>query len=206
MTQNHCSLVLMPPPVDIFQNGGKLLDQALNNTGIAAIFIAPETREFPPLGDEGLKIAQKHNIAVLHMGMSGLQDLQGYDGAYLGQNADNEIIGNARKILGERAMIGADAGDTRHQAMLCAESGLDFISFGPEGGRDIPDLERIAWWSEIFVIPSLAMGEITLQNAAPLINAGADFLALPASIWSQPAGPRPIIGDFNRLIAEISAS
>ncbi len=205
MTQNRCSLVLMPPPVDIFQGGTQMLDQTLDNTGIAAIFIAPGTARFPPHGDEGLKIARAHDVAVLHMGMGGLQNSYGYDGVYLGQNADSETIGNARKILGERAMIGADAGSSRHQAMSCAESGLDFISFGPEMGKDIPDTERIAWWSEIFVIPSLAMGEISLQNATPLINAGADFLALPASIWDDPAGPRSVISDFKRLIAEISA-
>src|SRR3546814_13557589 len=52
-----------------------------------------------------------------------------------------------------------------------------------------PDPAILGWWSTLFEIPSVAIGGITPANARPLIEAGADFLAVSSAVWNHPEGP-----------------
>ena len=51
-------------------------------------------------------------------------------------------------------------------------------------------------------LPCVAIGGITVHNAAPLIAAGADFLAVSAGVWQHEAGPVAAIEAFATLIAD----
>jgi len=51
-------------------------------------------------------------------------------------------------------------------------------------------------------VPCVAMGGVTAQNCAPLVLAGADFLAVAGAVWSHPEGPVAGIAAFTRTIAE----
>ena len=48
----------------------------------------------------------------------------------------------------------------------------------------------LSWWSSLFEIPCVAIGGITPDNARPLTEAGADFIAVCNAIWGKddPAG------------------
>ena len=61
------------------------------------------------------------------------------------------------------------------------------------------DLDLLTWWSELMVVPCVAIGGITVQNAAPLIAAGADFLAVSSGIWDHEGGPDAAVKAFNDL-------
>jgi thiamine-phosphate pyrophosphorylase len=50
-------------------------------------------------------------------------------------------------------------------------------------------------------VPSVAIGGITIENARPLIEAGADFLAVSAGVWTHPEGPAAAVAGFNKLFA-----
>ena len=75
--------------------------------------------------------------------------------------------------------------------MEAGEAGCDYVAFGafyptttkPSHYR--PDPQILSWWSAIAEIPSVAIGGITPVNAAPLIAAGADFLAVCQAVWGQ---------------------
>jgi len=54
-------------------------------------------------------------------------------------------------------------------------------------------------------VPSVAIGGITPQNCAPLVAAGADFLAVVSAVWDHPDGPGAAVRDFNRAIAVAGA-
>ncbi|MDB5711347.1 MAG: thiamine-phosphate pyrophosphorylase, partial [Sphingomonas bacterium] len=41
----------------------------------------------------------------------------------------------------------------------------------------------LSWWSTVFELPCVAIGGITPANAAPLVAAGADFLAVSNAVW-----------------------
>ena len=50
-------------------------------------------------------------------------------------------------------------------------------------------------------IPCVAIGGITPDNAKPLIEAGADFLAVSGAVWNYPDGPAAAVKAFNALLA-----
>ena len=61
--------------------------------------------------------------------------------------------------------------------------------------------ELLSDWSETTVVPCCAIGGITQQNCGPLVEAGADFLAVIGAIWSHPQGPRVAVREFNEVFA-----
>jgi thiamine-phosphate pyrophosphorylase len=90
----------------------------------------------------------------------------------------------ARELLGGRAMIGFDAGRSRHIAMTVAEAGADYVAFGvrSDGASDVSVVEArlalVEWWAEIFEVPSVALDVTAADDAYELACAGADFVSL----------------------------
>jgi thiamine-phosphate pyrophosphorylase len=112
----------------------------------------------------------------------------GADGVHLGQNDGS--VREAREELGPKAQIGVTCHDSRHLAMEAGEQGADYVAFGaffPSTTKDAKfhaELELLEFWSELFEIPCVAIGGITPDNCAPLIKAGADFLAVSGAVWN----------------------
>jgi thiamine-phosphate pyrophosphorylase len=113
----------------------------------------------------------------------------GADGVHLGQQ-DGDIR-EARALLGPAAQIGKTCHDSRHLAMEAGEAGADYVAFGafhptttkPSDYR--PDPSILTWWSALFEIPCVAIGGITAGNAKPLVEAGADFIAVCRAVWGK---------------------
>ena len=113
----------------------------------------------------------------------------GADGVHLGQR-DGDIR-EARALLGPSAQIGKTCHDSRHLAMEAGEAGADYVAFGafyptttkPSDYR--PDPSILTWWSTLFEIPCVAIGGITPDKAKPLVEAGADFLAVCQAVWGS---------------------
>ncbi|AKQ42016.2 thiamine-phosphate pyrophosphorylase [Aurantiacibacter atlanticus] len=109
------------------------------------------------------------------------------DGVHLGQG-DGDIR-EAREELGRDAQIGVTCHASRHLAMEAGEAGADYVAFGAffssetKGSGHRPDLETLEWWSGLFEIPCVAIGGLTPDNCSPLIEAGADFLAVSHAVW-----------------------
>ena len=110
------------------------------------------------------------------------------DGVHLGQ--DDGTVEEARQRLGRDAQIGVTCHNSRHLAMEAGEAGADYVAFGaffPTTTKQTeytaePDLLR--WWQDLMEIPCVAIGGITPDNCAPLIEAGADFLAVSGAVWN----------------------
>ena len=111
------------------------------------------------------------------------------DGVHLGQGDGDPR--EARRVLGPEAQIGVTCHDSRHLAMDAAEAGADYVAFGafyPTTTKEVhhqADLALLGWWSTIFELPCVAIGGITADNAAPLIAAGADFIAVSGAVWGS---------------------
>ena len=58
----------------------------------------------------------------------------------------------------------------------------------------------------MFEIPSVAIGGITAGNCAPLVQAGADFLAVVGAVWNHPEGPAQGVRDMNAAISKARAA
>ncbi|WP_299192312.1 thiamine phosphate synthase [uncultured Erythrobacter sp.] len=112
------------------------------------------------------------------------------DGVHLGQ--DDGSVKDAREELGMDAQIGVTCHASRHFAMEAGEAGADYVAFGAffesttkdKGDAERPTSEIIEWWTGLFELPAVAIGGITPDNCKPLVEAGADFLAVSGSVWN----------------------
>ena len=112
------------------------------------------------------------------------------DGVHLGQ--DDGTVKEAREELGREAQIGVTCHASKHLAMEAGEAGADYVAFGAffesttkdKGDAERPTPEIIEWWVGLFELPAVAIGGITPDNCKPLIEAGADFLAVSGAVWN----------------------
>ncbi|EMD84260.1 thiamine phosphate synthase [Pacificimonas flava] len=128
------------------------------------------------------------------------------DGVHLGQ--EDGDVSEARALLGHAVQIGITCHDSRHLAMQAGEQGADYIAFGSfydtatKETVHRPDPSILGWWSTISEIPCVAIGGITPENAAPLIDAGADFLAVSGAVWNHAENPAACIRAFADLLED----
>lgn len=114
----------------------------------------------------------------------------GLDGVHLARS--RTPVREVRKDLGPNRIVGAFAGTSRHQGMVLAEAGCDYVSFGPVGETGVlgdderVDPELFVWWAEMIETPSVAEGGLDLAEARALAET-ADFMTPDARIWSDPA-------------------
>lgn len=138
-----------------------------------------------------LRLAHDANIPLLlENDISAAADL-GVDGVHI--SADEELYLQARKALGDDAIIGAHCGLSRHDGLTFAELGADYVAFkgtpGPEQGESEAQLEEIiTWWSQTVTVPCIAWDIFDAHAAKRLAGLGADFVALGNPIWSHPEG------------------
>jgi thiamine-phosphate pyrophosphorylase len=134
------------------------------------------------------RICAERGVAFIVNDSISLAKRLGADGVHLGQGDGN--VADAREQLGQEAQIGVTCHASRHLAMDAGEAGADYVAFGaffPTTTKEVEhyaDLETLTWWQSIFEIPCVAIGGITPQNCAPLVQAGADFLAISGAVWS----------------------
>lgn len=133
-------------------------------------------------------LAQDKNAALLIDGRPELVARGGADGAHL---TGIEAFSAALATLKPERIAGCGGLETRHDAMLAAEQGADYVMFGEpdaQGRRPAFDaiLERVGWWAEVFEAPCVAYAG-SIDEVAPLTAAGADFIALGDFIWRDPA-------------------
>lgn len=184
-----CALYLISP-LDVGGDFPDRLAAALNGGGVAAFQLRVKD-----VDDHGLarlaeplqQICADAGTAFIVNDRIALARRLGADGVHLGQKDGS--VREARDALGPDAQIGVTCHDSRHLAMDAGEAGADYVAFGafydtttkPSHYRPAPAL--LSWWSALFEIPCVAIGGITPDNAAPLVAAGADFLAVCQAVW-----------------------
>jgi thiamine-phosphate pyrophosphorylase len=118
-----------------------------------------------------------------------LADLAGADGVHLGR--EDAGLREARLILGPEKIIGVSCYQSLEQARQAQEMGADYVAFGsffpsptkPEAAHAPLELLREAGSLSVAVV---AIGGITAENAAAVIEAGADAVALITALFDAP--------------------
>jgi thiamine-phosphate pyrophosphorylase len=199
--------LITPPRIDA--TFAATLAQALDAGDVAALQLRLKDHsrdEIVALAPELIKIAQSRGVAVIMNDDVSLAVELGCDGVHLGQSDGN--VKEARAKLGKGGMLGVTCHDSRHLAMEAGERGADYVAFGafyPTTTKEtatIADIDLLRWWVELFEVPCVAIGGITVENAAPLIEAGADFLAVSSGVWAHTDGPAAAVAAINALCAD----
>lgn len=150
-------------------------------------------------------IAQERGVAFIMNDRPDLAAELDCDGVHVGE--EDAPYAEARRLLGPDRIVGVTCGDSRHRAVVAAEAGADYVAFGAffpsatKAAKHRAHPELLADWSDTTVVPCVAIGGITQQNCPPLVEAGADFLAVIGAVWSHPKGPRAAVGEFNAVFA-----
>lgn len=195
MTDTATQLYLISP-LDVGGDFPARLDRALSaGKGLVTAFqfrvkgIADQ-HELARLAEPLQAICAAHEVAFIVNDSVPLAKRLKTDGVHLGQSDGSPE--EAREALGRDAQIGVTCHASKHLAMEAGEAGADYVAFGAfypsttkdKGDAERPEPEVLQWWSTLFEIPCVAIGGITPENCQPLIEAGADFLAVSGAIWS----------------------
>ncbi|MHA6720806.1 thiamine phosphate synthase [Sphingomonas sp. RS6] len=184
-----CQLYLISP-LDVTGTFADRLRRALDAGPVAAFQFRVkdvDQHQAAKLAEPLQRICADADVAFIVNDSISLAKRLGADGVHLGQG-DGDAR-DARSILGPNVQIGVTCHDSRHLAMEAGEAGADYVAFGafyPTGTKETkhrPDPAILSWWSALFEIPCVAIGGITPANAAPLVRAGADFVAVSHAVW-----------------------
>jgi thiamine-phosphate pyrophosphorylase len=110
------------------------------------------------------------------------------DGVHLG-NADGSVAA-ARALLGDSRLIGVSCYNRAPLAVEAVQQGADYVAFGAffpssvKPGTVRADVELLRSVRQGLEVPIVAIGGITVQNAAKLIEAGAGALAVISALWN----------------------
>ena len=193
-------LYLATPPVEDAREFAGKISGALNEADIAAVLLRLVPADERTLINRVKAIApavHAADIALIIEGHAEIVAHSGADGAHL---PDMESLQEAGpRLKPDNRIVGAGGMHTRHDAMIAAEDGADYIMFGEpdaDGNRPSFDaiLDRIEWWSEVFEIPCVAWAG-SLEEIGELRAAGADFIAVGEFVFADPRGLGPALAD-----------
>ena len=150
-----------------------------------------------------MPIARKADVAFILNDRPDLAAKLGCDGVHIGQQ--DASYAEAREAMGPNGIVGVTCHGSRDLAFEAGEAGADYVAFGaffPTATKDVQfraDIELLQWWAEFMTVPCVAIGGITVENAKPLIEAGADFIAVSSGVWDYQQGPQAAVRTFNSL-------
>jgi thiamine-phosphate pyrophosphorylase len=202
----RCRLYLITPPKLDPAAFAETLKQTLDAGDVASLQL--RLKEVP---DEEIAravellmpIAQARDVAFILNDRPDLAKRLGCDGVHIGQ--EDASYAEARAAVGADHIVGVTCHDSRHLAMQAGDAGADYVAFGAffptttKEPKSHCDIETLRWWAELMVVPCVAIGGITVENAGPLIEAGADFLAVSNGVWGHGDGPVAAVKAFNAL-------
>jgi thiamine-phosphate pyrophosphorylase len=204
-------LYLITPPAFELSAFSRALEDALSGGDVACVQL-----RLKDMGDADVlrigaalkPIVQRADAAFILNDRPDLAAELDADGVHVGQK--DARYAEARALMGRDRIVGVTCHNSRDLAYAAAEAGADYVAFGafyPTGTKEPshwaePELLEI--WQETATTPCVAIGGITAENAAPLVRAGADFIAVSAGVWAHADGPRAAVAAFNALFDELS--
>lgn len=207
MTIDSCQLYLISP-LDVGGDFPQQLTTALDAGPVAAFQLRVQIEnqhEAAKLAEPLRKICEERDVAFMVANDVALAKRLRADGVHF-ENGTPEDVKEARQVLGMDTQIGVSGKGSRHLAMEAGEAGADYVSFGAFFPTDTVEVseyvdpEMLTWWQDLFELPGVAIGGIKPENAATLIEAGADFIAVCSGVWEHPEGPAAAVRAYIKVI------
>jgi thiamine-phosphate pyrophosphorylase len=202
-------LYLVSPEVADAAAFADTLAAALAGADVAAVLLrlaAGDERGLINIAKKLAPLVQSAGAACLIAGHPDIVARVGADGAHL---TGIEAFTGAQAALRPDRIAGCGGLATRHDAMLAAEAGADYVLFGePDAAGYRPSFEavaeRVTWWAEIFEPPCVGFA-VSLAEVNALAAAGADFVALGDCIFTDARGPAAALADAAQRVAQPEA-
>ncbi|WP_260484238.1 thiamine phosphate synthase [Sphingomicrobium flavum] len=190
--RTHPAQLYLISPQDVGGTFPDRLRAALSGGGVAAFQLRVKgvgSHELADLAKPLQAICAEADVAFIVNDDVAMARRLDADGVHLGQG-DGDVR-DARAELGPSKQIGVTCHASRHLAMEAGEAGADYVAFGafypsatkPSDHR--PDPAMLSWWASLFELPCVAIGGISADNVAPLVEAGADFIAVSSAVWDS---------------------
>ncbi len=173
MEKKPCGLIAMVPPSLQNEWAEQMAELVHRFQPAALIFGDP----LPDVLEKALASARMFELAILLADGTGAAAASGAAGVYL--TSSGPKVAQARGTLGDTAIIGAACGLSRHEAMMGAEAGADFVVFDASNPAAWDDAVEIAsWWDELTGVPAALDFGRTRPDLNVILKARPDFLLL----------------------------
>jgi thiamine-phosphate pyrophosphorylase len=203
----RCRLYLITPPAFDVGSYARVLADTLAAGDVAAVQL--RLKDIPDadileIGAALRPIVQDAGAAFILNDRPDLAAKLRADGVHIGQS--DASYADARALLGRDGIVGVTCHNSRDLAYEAAEAGADYVAFGAfyatktKEAQFSADPEILEIWQQTMETPCVAIGGITVENAEPLVRAGADFLAVSAGVWSYPLGAPAAVRAFNEML------
>jgi thiamine-phosphate pyrophosphorylase len=203
---SDCRLYLITPPTFEPRAFAEELKRALDGGDVACLQLRLKDvsdGEIMRAAEVLMPIAQKRDVAFIINDRPDIAHMIRADGVHIGQ--EDTPYAEAREIVGKDAIVGVTCHNSRDLAFEAGEAGADYVAFGAffptktKEPKTVADIELLQWWAETMTVPVVAIGGITVENAKPLVDARADFIAVSAGVWNYAEGPHAAVKAFNSL-------
>ena len=203
-------LYLATPVVDDPQSLVAVLPALLAGCDIAAVLLRLKETDQRGMITRVKQLAppiQNAGAALLLDGHVELVARSGADGAHL---AGIAALEDALPSLKPDRIAGVGGLISRHDSMVAGERGADYVLFGEFDARgERPSMEavaeRLSWWAELFEPPCVGYAT-TPEEAHEFVLAGADFILVGDTIWTDSRGPAAALAKYGQAIRESYAA
>jgi thiamine-phosphate pyrophosphorylase len=159
--------------------GGAAVVQYRDKNPIDAVLLAREL----------VKLCHRHDVPLIINDDVELAVQSGADGVHLGK--EDGHIAEARKRLGANAIIGVSCYNSVERAVAAEREDATYAAFGrffPSSSKPLASpaqIETLSQAKSMLRIPIVAIGGILPGNGAPLLEAGADLLAVIGGVFDH---------------------
>jgi len=165
--------------VDAAIKGGASVIQYRDKNPQDAVYLAKQL----------VAICSKHKVPLIINDDAELALEAGAAGVHIGR--DDGGIAHARKVLGNKAIIGLSCYDNINTALQAEQDGVDYVAFGrffPSSSKPLAlpaHIETLQVAQKKIKLPIVAIGGILPENGAQLLAAGANVLAVIGGVFEN---------------------
>ena len=135
------------------------------------------------------KIVKKNKVKFIINDKPLIAKMIDADGCHIGQK-DMDFI-DARKILGEKKIIGVTCHNSKRLAIKAEKYGANYVAFGSffksSTKKTAPraNLAILRWAKKKINMPTVAIGGINSSNYKKILSNRADFIACSNYVWNN---------------------
>jgi len=135
------------------------------------------------------KIVKKNNVKFIINDKPIVAKIVGADGCHIGQK--DMDFASARKILGQKRIIGVTCHNSKKLALKANRQGADYVAFGSffksftKKTTYKANLQLLRWAKKKINMPTVAIGGINSSNYNKILSNRADYIACSNYIWNN---------------------